>query len=49
MRLRSWQEEPCLACLREPTALLNLPAEERSALAALWADVAALLSRAASK
>jgi serine/threonine-protein kinase len=45
--LEGWQADPDLAGLRDPAALDRLPADERMALAALWADVAAVRSRAA--
>jgi serine/threonine-protein kinase len=44
--LRHWREDPDLASVRDPEALALLPAEERSAWKALWADVAGLTTRA---
>ena len=41
--LREWQEEPDLACIRDPATLASLPPEERDAFGRLWADVAELL------
>jgi serine/threonine-protein kinase len=37
--LTLWQSEPDLACLREPTELLKLPAEERKDCLALWDEI----------
>src|SRR5262249_49421729 len=44
--LQRWQEDRDLAGLRDAAALTKLPAEERSAFAQLWADVAALVKKA---
>lgn len=46
--LRAWQREPALASLREPAALAELPEAERQTWGKLWADVDALLKRAAA-
>jgi tetratricopeptide (TPR) repeat protein len=46
-RLRHWQQDADLAGVRDQDALAKLPAEERTAWAKLWADVDALLRRAA--
>jgi serine/threonine-protein kinase len=43
--LTHWQADPELACVRDPGELEKLPADERQAFAALWADVAAVLAR----
>jgi tetratricopeptide (TPR) repeat protein len=48
-RLVLWQQESELAAIRDAAALANLPAEERTALTQLWADVAALLHKADEK
>ena len=44
--LREWQADSDLAGLRDPAALALLAAEERSASAQLWAEVAMLLEKA---
>jgi hypothetical protein len=44
--LRHWQADPDLAGIRDAAALARLPAEERTAFARLWADVAELLKKA---
>ncbi len=44
--LESWQVEPDLAGLREPSALEKLSADERQECLAFWKEVAALLNRA---
>jgi tetratricopeptide (TPR) repeat protein len=44
--LAHWQKDPDLAGIRDSDALAKLPAEERTACAQLWADVAALLKKA---
>jgi serine/threonine-protein kinase len=41
-----WWTDPCLAWLREPDALKELPAAERQECLALWQDFEALLRRA---
>jgi dipeptidyl aminopeptidase/acylaminoacyl peptidase len=41
-----WQQDPDLAGIRDAAALATLPADERAAFTALWADVAALLKKA---
>jgi Flp pilus assembly protein TadD len=45
--LRRWRAEPSLAGVREPDRLAALPADERDAWRALWADVDALMGKAA--
>jgi tetratricopeptide (TPR) repeat protein len=45
-KLRRWQQDKDLAGIRDAAALAELPAEERKALAQLWADVAALRKKA---
>jgi serine/threonine-protein kinase len=45
--LTLWLKSPALAGLRDPVACGNLPAAERADCRRLWADVAALLGRAA--
>ena len=47
--LRHWQKDPDLTGIRDQEALEKLPAEERAACAKLWADVAALLKKAAEE
>jgi tetratricopeptide (TPR) repeat protein len=47
--LRHWQQDRDLAGLRDAAALARLPAEEQKAFTQLWADVAALLKKAAEK
>jgi hypothetical protein len=47
--LRQWQQNSDLVGLRDAAALAKLPAEERAACEKLWADVAALLTKAAEK
>jgi hypothetical protein len=42
---RSWQQEPELACVRDPSEVEKRPAHEREEFLALWADVADLLAR----
>jgi tetratricopeptide (TPR) repeat protein len=44
--LRSWQADPALAGVRDPEALLSLPAEERAACRRFWAQVAGVLAHA---
>jgi tetratricopeptide (TPR) repeat protein len=44
--LQHWQQDPDLASLRGKEALARLPAAERDAWTALWADVAAVVKRA---
>ena len=46
-RLRHWQGDQDLAGLRDPAAVAQLPAEEQQACRQLWADVEALLAKAA--
>jgi tetratricopeptide (TPR) repeat protein len=48
-KLRHWQQDADLACLRAPEALTRLPEAERKAWRQLWADVAALLERTQEK
>jgi tetratricopeptide (TPR) repeat protein len=47
--LRRWQGDPDLAGLRDPAALAALPAEQPEECRQLWAEVAALLGRAAGE
>ncbi len=47
--LRIWQGESALSGVRDKDALAKLPAEERVACEALWADVARLLTAAEQK
>jgi serine/threonine-protein kinase len=47
-KLRHWQQDSDLACIRDATALVRLTAQEQKACTQLWADVAALLKRAGS-
>jgi len=47
--LRHWQQDRDLAGLRDTAALAKLPAEEQEAWTQLWADVAALVKKAAGK
>jgi serine/threonine-protein kinase len=42
-KLREWQEDPDLACIRDPAALASLPPDERDAFGRLWANVSELL------
>ena len=44
--LMLWQAEQDLAGIRDAAALENLPAEEREECAAVWKQVAFVLSRA---
>jgi hypothetical protein len=44
--LGHWQKDPDLAGIRDTDALAKLPGEERTACERLWADVAALLTKA---
>jgi hypothetical protein len=44
--LRHWQQDSDFDGLRDAAALAKLPAEERTAWAKLWSDVAALLKKA---
>jgi hypothetical protein len=46
-RLGHWQKDPDLAPVRERAALAKLPADERTQWRDLWAEVDALLRRAA--
>jgi tetratricopeptide (TPR) repeat protein len=48
-KLRHWQQDTDLAGIRDTAMLAKLPAEERAACKKLWADVAALLKKAAEK
>jgi serine/threonine-protein kinase len=43
--LTRWQKEPDLACVRDPSELDKLPADERKEFVALWAEVATALAR----
>jgi hypothetical protein len=45
LALARWRTEPDLACVREPSLLNQLPADERKEYLALWADIAAVLAR----
>jgi hypothetical protein len=45
-RMRHWQQDSDLAGIRNAEPLAKLPAAEQKAFAGLWADVAALLSKA---
>jgi hypothetical protein len=45
-RLRHWQRDQHLAGLREPTAVAQLPADERDDWRRLWAEVQGVLSKA---
>jgi tetratricopeptide (TPR) repeat protein/serine/threonine protein kinase len=45
-RMQQWLSEPRLAGVRDKSGLAEVPAEERSRWQALWADVAALRTRA---
>src|SRR5262249_23260112 len=45
--LSHWQKPPDRAGLRDREAMANLSAQEQKAFAQLWADVAALLKKAA--
>jgi serine/threonine protein kinase/Flp pilus assembly protein TadD len=47
-RLRHWRRDQDLAGLRDPPALARLPADERQTCERLWAEVRALLTRAAA-
>jgi hypothetical protein len=47
-RLRHWQRDPDLAGLRDPAAVAELPADEQQACKQFWAEVEALLARAAA-
>jgi serine/threonine-protein kinase len=44
-RLRNWQIDPDLDCVRNTDALIRLPDEERHRWQSLWSDVDALLRR----
>jgi serine/threonine-protein kinase len=44
--LGRWRNEPDLACVRNPSELNKLAADERNAFLSLWADVAAVLTLA---
>ena len=41
-----WLQDPDLASVRDAAALAKLPADEQRAFTQLWADVAALLTKA---
>src|SRR5262249_10720078 len=47
--LSDWQKNSDLAGIRDAAALAKLPPEEQKAFAQLWADVAALLRKAAPR
>jgi tetratricopeptide (TPR) repeat protein len=47
--LRHWQQDPDLAGVRDPGALLELPERERQHWQALWAEVDAQLRRAGAE
>lgn len=47
--MEGWKGDPDMACIRDPDALANLPAEERDALVAIWAQVDAVLPQLQSK
>jgi serine/threonine-protein kinase len=44
--MRRWQQVPDLAGIRDPAALVQLPAGERNACEVLWVDVQAVIDRA---
>jgi hypothetical protein len=44
--LRHWQQDSDLAGIRDKAALAKLPADEQEACTQLWADVAAMLTKA---
>jgi predicted Zn-dependent protease len=44
--LTRWEQDPNLACVRDPGRLKDLPQEERTAWQQLWAEAAALRKRA---
>jgi serine/threonine-protein kinase len=44
-RLRNWQSDPDLACVRDTDALIRLPDQERQRWQRLWSDVDAVLRR----
>jgi serine/threonine-protein kinase len=44
--MRRWQQVPDLAGIRDPAALVQLPAGERNACEVLWVEVQALIDRA---
>jgi serine/threonine-protein kinase len=46
--LQNWQRDADLAGVRDPQALMKLPAAEQEVCRKLWADVAALLQKAAA-
>lgn len=43
--LQHWKQDPDLAGVRDPEALVKLDEEERKAWQALWVDVDALLKK----
>jgi serine/threonine-protein kinase len=43
--LTDWREDPDLACVRDPSELEKLAADERTEYLALWAEVTAVLAR----
>jgi tetratricopeptide (TPR) repeat protein len=45
--MKHWQKDADAACIRDKAALEKLPADEQKAFTQLWADVAALLKKAA--
>jgi serine/threonine-protein kinase len=47
--LRHWQQVPSLAGIRDQAQLENLPAAERAACEAIWAEAVSLLKKAASQ
>jgi tetratricopeptide (TPR) repeat protein len=47
LQMRHWQQDPDLAAVRDPQALAALPEDEQPAWRQLWADVDALLKKAA--
>jgi hypothetical protein len=47
-QMRHWQQDPDLVAVRDPQALGALPEEEQKEWRRLWADVEALLKKAAA-
>jgi hypothetical protein len=48
-RLSRWKKDPALASVRDPAWLAAMPAPDRKAWEALWADVDALLASIAPR
>src|SRR5262249_6313899 len=46
LKLNGWKQDAALASIRDAAALEKLPADEQKAFTRLWAEVAALLTRA---